>query len=107
MSKINLHNFRTDGSKIFSGRDRGCSARRVLQLDRLDKENEQIIVSVPKDTWAINSSFFGGLFEASVITLKEKAFKEKYVFTFDDGSELSDELKANIDEGVYDALNNL
>ena len=30
-----------------------------------------------------------------------------YIFKFDDGSELSEELKANIDEGVYDALNNL
>lgn len=107
MNKINLHNFRSDGSKIFSGRDRGCSARKELQLDCLDKENEPILVSVPKDTWAINSSFFGGLFEASVIALKEKAFKEKYIFMFDDGSELSDELKDNIDEGVYDALNNL
>nr|DAY89475.1 MAG TPA: protein of unknown function DUF4325 [Caudoviricetes sp.] len=106
-SKINLHKYRTNGSKIFSGRDRGCDARRALKLDELDETTDKIIVSIPKDTWAINSSFFGGLFEASVIKLKENCFRQKYQFQFDDGTPLSSTLQSNIEEGIFDALNDI
>jgi len=107
MTKINLHNYRSPGSKIFSGRDKGCSARKQLNLDQYDSREEEVIISIPKDTWAINSSFFGGLFESSVMTLKEDRFRKKYRFQMEDGSKLPQELKENIDEGIFDALNNI
>ena len=107
VKKINLHNYRSSGSKIFSGRDKGCQARISLDLDKLDHTEETVIVSIPKDTWAINSSFFGGLFEASVIELSEDKFRKKYQFQFDDGSDLSEELKCNINDGIFDALNEI
>ncbi len=107
MNKLNLHNYRNSGSKIFSGRDNGIEARKKLNLDKLDKSPGQITISIPKDTWSINSSFFGGLFESSVITLREKGFKEKYIFKFDDGTPLSKELEENILEGIHDSLNEI
>ena len=81
MEKINLLNFRSNGSKIFSGRDKGIDAR--------------------------NSSFFGGLFESSIINLKEDGFRKKYIFKFDDGAALSEELQHNIDEGIYESLKDI
>lgn len=107
MIKINLHQYRTGTSKIFSGRDKGIDVRKEKNLDEMDKNDEQVVVSIPKDTWTINSSFFGGLFEKSVIDLGKEKFLEKYTFVFDDGSVLSSELRQNIDEGIHDALNEI
>lgn len=107
MIKINLHQYRTGTSKIFSGRDKGIEVRKEKNLDEIDKNDEPVVVSIPKDTWTINSSFFGGLFEKSVIDLGKEKFLEKYTFIFDDGSVLSSELRQNIDEGIHDALNEI
>lgn len=105
--KLNLHNYRSNGSRIFSGRDKGCNARKELKLGVIDFTHEEIIILIPKDTWAINSSFFGGLFEASVISLGEENFRKKYKFLYADGTELSYELQQNINEGIFDALNDI
>ena len=107
MEKINLLNFRSNGSKIFSGRDKGIDARKKLKLNELDSQEQKIEVIVPKDTWSINSSFFCGLFESSIINLKEDGFRKKYIFKFDDGAALSEELQHNIDEGIYESLKDI
>ena len=107
MIRINLHPYRTGASKIFSGRDRGIAVRIEKKLDEIDKSEEQVTVVIPKDTWTINSSFFGGLFEKSVMDLGRDRFLEKYTFVFDDGSGLSSELRQNIEEGIHDALNEI
>lgn len=107
MIKINLSRFRGDGSKIFSGRDRGIKARTELKLNDLDNNDEIVNVIIPKDTWSINSSFFGGLFESSVIMLHDEGFKKKYRFKLDDGSELNDELQRNVDECIFETLNDI
>lgn len=107
MTKINLQKFRQADSKIYSGRNMGIDARKILNLNKLDKSPQSCEVIIPRDTWAINSSFFGGLFEESVIQLGEIEFRKKYHFIFDNGAELSPELESNINEGIYDALNEL
>ena len=107
MKTINLINYRTGGSKIFSGRDKGIAARKELELNKFDGASESVEVLIPKDTWSINSSFFGGLFEKSIISLKEKRFLEKYKFEFDDKTPLTEELWNNIKEGIFEALNEI
>lgn len=61
MSKaiINLENYRTPGSKVFTGRDRGEKVRKESGIDRLYKTNEKITVVIPEDIRSINPSFFG------------------------------------------------
>ena len=103
MKTINLINYRTGGSKIFSGRDKGIAARKELELNKFDGASESVEVLIPKD----NSSFFGGLFEESIISLKEKRFLEKYKFEFDDKTPLTEELWNNIKEGIFEALNEI
>ncbi len=107
MVKINLSRFRGEGSKIFSGRDKGVKARKELNLNELDNSNEEISIIIPRDTWSINSSFFGGLFESSIIKLNENDFRRKYKFKLDDGSDLNDDLQRNIDECIFEALNDI
>lgn len=53
MEKINLLNFRSNGSKIFSGRDKGIDARKKLKLNELDSQEQKIEVIVPKDTLSL------------------------------------------------------
>lgn len=107
MKTINLVNFRSSGSKIFSGRDKGIAARNKLKLNEFDLINDYAEVLIPKDTWSMNSSFFGGLFEQSIIDLKEEKFREKYRFKFEDGTSLTEELQHNVNEGIFEALNEI
>ena len=107
MIKVNLLRFRGDGSKIFSGREQGVRERNELRLNVLDDGEEEINIIIPKDTWSINSSFFGGLFESSIIKLTEQGFRKKYKFKMDDGSDLSSDLQQNVDEGIFEALNDI
>ena len=79
----------------------------IIVINELDSQEQKIEVIVPKDTWSINSSFFGGLFESSIINLKEDGFRKKYIFKFDDGAALSEELQHNIDEGIYESLKDI
>lgn len=34
-------------------------------------------------------------------------FRKKYIFKFDDGAALSEELQHNIDEGIYESLKDI
>jgi hypothetical protein len=78
---VGLERFLTQGSKIFSGRDRGKEVRRALKLDEVDASKSTVVVHVPEDAFSVNSSFFLGLFTASIERLGESGFREKYRFT--------------------------
>lgn len=90
---------------MYSGRDHGIEVRKKLKLDEKDKDEKTYKFYIPNDTLAINSSFFGGLFSDSVISLGKEEFKKKYKFTGDDGKTLKDTLLNDIEEGIYDAIN--
>lgn len=106
MKRINIYEFRKSGSKIFSGRDVGIEARKKLGLNEKDMDEEQYEIIVPEDTYSIGGSFFGGLFSDSVIRLSEEGFRRKYIFKHPNG-ELSESLRGDIEEGIYDAINDL
>ena len=103
MEKINIQKFRKDGSKVFSGRNEGISARKEVGLEIKDQDSKEYTIIVPVDTYTITSSFFGGMFSDSVIFLGEKKFRDKYRFAYTNG-ELNDVLLDDIDEGISDAL---
>ncbi|WOO36006.1 hypothetical protein R2R35_19745 [Anaerocolumna sp. AGMB13020] len=104
INKINMHNHKSEGSKIYSGRDLGIEVRDLIDLDSKDKDDNKYNMIFPDDTVSINSSYFGGLFETSIIKLGREKFLEKYNFIYADGKELKDALQRNIDEGIDDAL---
>ena len=103
-NEIRMHSNRTAGSRVYSGRPLGEEVRGRLELNSKDKDNEVYYFLFPKDTMSINSSYFGGMLEESVISLGRNKFQEKYIFIYDDGSELKQSLKENIEEGIEDAL---
>jgi len=106
MKKINIQEFKQNGSKIFSGRDVGIDARRKLKLNEKDLDSEIYEIIVPSDTYSISGSFFGGLFSDSVIALKEEGFRKKYIFIYPEG-ERGEALRADVEAGIYDAINDL
>lgn len=106
MKRINIQEFRKNGSKIFSGRDIGIEARTKLDLNEKDLDEEEYTIIIPQDTYSITGSFFGGLFSDSIIRLKEEKFRKKYIFKCSQG-ELSEVLQNDIEEGIYDAINDL
>lgn len=91
--------YKEAGARIFTDRDTGIRARKELELDRLEKIGK-ITVLLPEDTWGVNPSFFGGMFETSIKTMGDR-FRQNYVFQYSDGTELNDSLRENI-ESDYD-----
>lgn len=102
--RCSLRPYRNEGAVIFSGRQEGAKARTELEFDSKDKDDESYEIEIPEDTVSINSSFFGGLFEESVIILKREGFLSKYRFILDNGKDISDLIRDDIEEGIRDAL---
>lgn len=99
MNSINIAMYKEAGARIFTDRDTGVRARRELKLDKLEKTGK-IVILLPEDTWGVNPSFFGGMFETSIKSMGEH-FWQNYVFQYSNGNELNDSLKENI-ENDYD-----
>ena len=96
MNSIDLGKYKEAGARIFTDRDMGVMARKELGLDKLEK-NGQITVLLPEDTWGVNPSFFGGMFETSIRNMKDN-FNHNYSFLYADGTELNDSLKQNLED---------
>ena len=93
---IDLANF-TSGGKVknLSGKDRGKAAREEFRLDKLDHQADQVEVKIPKNVYAISTSFFCGMFERSYKNLGgPEQLCEVYKFN------ISDELQPQIDQGL-------
>ena len=96
MNKVNIEKYKEAGARIFTDRDMGVKARIELELDKLEK-NDKITILLPEDTWGVNPSFFGGMFESSIKLMGDE-FRQNYIFQYSNGTELSDSLKKNIDD---------
>lgn len=95
-TEIRLGQFKRSEEKIFTDRDKGIEARKTLDLDSLEENNDIINVLLPTDIWTVNPSFFGGLFEQSIKKYRDK-FWDKYKFLYTDNNELSESVKASIE----------
>lgn len=107
MSKrVKISPYRNNGARIFTGRDKGIEARVALNLDVLDEEDEIVNVLIPSDTWGINPSFFGGMFEGSIKKFGSK-FVDKYQFMYSNGEELNESMKRDIADNIEYVIRNI
>lgn len=67
------------------GHDRGLAARKLFQLDALDRSAEPVEVTAPPSLEALTPSFVQGLFASSVHRLGEDGFFKHYRFNMDRG----------------------
>ncbi|CAN1570278.1 Domain of unknown function DUF4325 [Spirosomataceae bacterium] len=77
---INLQDYRTKGSRVFTGRDRGIEVREASNIDELEKMHSKVIVIIPEDIGSINPSFLEEFLLNVVSKLKENDFFEKFTF---------------------------
>lgn len=104
---INLGQYKSPSTSVFTGRPQGEQVRIKLKLDQLDKSNEIVTFLIPADTTSINPSFFLGLLFKSYKTLKNE-FAKKYIFQFDTNNpETKKVLQKNIEDGLRNAENSV
>jgi hypothetical protein len=77
---INLENHRTQGSKVFTGRDRGLKVRKDSNINELEKKYEIIEVEIPDDIRSINPSFLEEFLNDVVLKLGKDSFNHKFKF---------------------------
>lgn len=102
---LNLMAYRQEHSRMFSGREHGLEVREALGLDEKDKDSMSYTIQIDDEILAVNSSFFGGLFSESVISLGKEIFEKKYIFKNEHGKDVKETIRRDIEEGIYDAVN--
>ena len=96
---LDLNNVRTSAdARIFSGRDSGKAARVKLEVERVERADDKIIVRIPTDALAVNLSFFLGLFGPSVRKYGAEGFRDIYTF---EGKPIH---LRSVEEGIRKAL---
>jgi hypothetical protein len=77
---IDLEKYRTKGSKVFTGRDRGISVRNDSKIDELSIGDEKIKILIPLDIMSINPSFLEEFLSNVVLRLGKEGFHNKFSF---------------------------
>ena len=77
---INLEDYRTPGSKVFTGRDRGGDVRERSHIDELAANNDLVIIEVPADIRSINPSFLEELLYNVVPKFGKDGFYKRIKF---------------------------
>lgn len=100
MKKIQLEQLTGDGEvRNLSGHQRGLSARAKFGLDEIDRSSETAVVIVPETIYLLSSSFFQGMFAASVKRAGTRdSFLAKYQF------EAPDDVLQQVDRGIRASL---
>lgn len=79
---IDLEDYRSGGSRVYAGRDRGAFVRMEQRLaEREQDPTAEFEVRVPKDTFSVNASFFLGLFGDTIKEIGEDEFRRRFHFT--------------------------
>lgn len=95
--KINLQDYRTPGSKVFTGRDRGIEVRVASNIDGLEPNNEQIEIVVPADIRSINPSFLEEFLNNVVLKLRPESFYKKFKFVNEGRYDITPDLEEAIE----------
>ena len=102
MITIDLNEYGGKNYKVLSGVPLGREMRKHYKLNELDKKQDEVITfKIPDSVYSVNSSFFAGLFQASIKTLGESHFREKYLF------DCNDIIRKNIEDGIFYATNTM
>ena len=75
-----LEEYRAEGSKVFTGRDKGKYVREESKFDEFEKKYDKIIFKIPANLFSINPSFFEELLINVVTKLGKEGFMKKYTF---------------------------
>jgi len=99
MKAINLGECNGQIYKVLSGVDLGSAARAHYKLDDLDKDPTDVQVIIPEYVYSVNSSYFSGLFQRSLLSMGEEKFRQKYIF------ECDSIIRKNVEDGIFYIIN--
>jgi hypothetical protein len=77
---IDLHLYRTPGSRVFTNRSTGIEVRISSRIDFIESQYESITLVIPDDISSINPSFLEEFFKNVVVKLGEHRFRQKFSF---------------------------
>lgn len=95
--RINLQDFRTPGSKVFTNRPRGVEVRTKSKIDAMEPDHDKIIITIPEDISSINPSFLEEFLENVVTKLGESEFHKKFEFINEGRYKIENDLNEAID----------
>ncbi len=78
---IDLEDFRTPGSKIFTGRDRGKSVKIDSRINEIELNYESVEIIIPDNVYSIIPSFLEEFLLDVVTKLGKDNFLNKFVFS--------------------------
>lgn len=100
--KIDLQDYRTIGSRVFTGRDRGKEVRTASKIDELESQFDRIYITVPKDIGSINPSFLEEFLYNVVSKLGKDEFTHKFTFVCEGRYNIESDLVEAIDRILRD-----
>ncbi len=80
VSTIDLETYRTTGSRVFTGRDRGIYVKEKSGINNIEAQSDAVIISIPEDIGSINPSFLEEFLFDVVVKLKAEVFLKKFKF---------------------------
>jgi hypothetical protein len=96
---INLQDFRTPTSKVFTGRDRGEKVRKDSKIDVLSEQSGTITIIIPDDIRSINPSFLEEFLVNVVSKLGRNGFYTKL--------KLENNGRYKVEEDLNDAIDKI
>ena len=97
VSIINLQDYRTPGSRVFTGRDRGIAVRDASNVDQIEEQSEQVIIQIPHDIGSINPSFLEEFLLNVVRKLQTEKFNAKFHFENEGRYKIASDLQEAIE----------
>lgn len=94
---IDLQDFRTPGSKVFTNRPRGVDVRNKSKIDSIEPIHDKITITIPNDISSINPSFLEEFLENIVMKLGETGFYQKVSFINQGRYKIESDLSEAID----------
>lgn len=78
---IDLNRFKTKGSKVFTGRDRGIKIRTESNINKTIENEQDVLIKIPEDIMSINPSFLEEFLFNLVTHYGATISKQKIQFT--------------------------
>ena len=79
---VDLKNY-IDRKVVLTGYSYGVLVRRRTGIDKIEKNNENIKIIIPKNIYSITPSFFEGLFINIIKKIGKEEFKNRFIFISD------------------------
>lgn len=94
---LNFEDYKTTGSKVFTGRERGIKIREQTKIDELISDGKDVEIILPNDIMSVNPSFLEELLYNIVKILGKDNFNKRVKFI---DTNTRYQIKVDLDEAI-------